>query len=149
MSNSNGNGHGAEPRFDAGQFISSALGFGALNRDKLETFQIGTRRRLSPQELFTLYEQNTFIANIIDVVPDAGTQKWCNYESANDTQEIQQELDKIKPHINQAWKLARLQGWAAVLLLIDDGEFDYSQPVNVRGIRGIRSLETSMSAIVR
>lgn len=133
----NGNGHGAEYRFDAGQFVSSALGFGALNRDKLETFQIGARRKISPTELWQLYESNNFAANVIDAVPNAACQKYVEYESDSDTDVIQAELDKVRSHICQAWKLARLQGWAAVLLLIDDGERDYTKPVNTRNIRGI------------
>lgn len=128
----------SQPRLDAGSFFSSVLGFGNLNKDKLETFSVGRRRSLISEELYTLYEQNNFIGNVIDAVPDAAGQKWCEYEADSNAEEIQEELDKVKPHINQAWKQARLQGWAAVLLLINDGEQDYRQPVNVRAIRGIR-----------
>lgn len=128
----------SDQRLDAGSFFSAMLGFGSSSKDKLETFSIGSRRRLTSPELWEIYETNNFISNVIDAVPDAAGQKWCEYESDSNADEIQEELDKVKPHINQAWKQARLQGWAAVLLLIDDGEQDYRQPVNVRAIRGIR-----------
>lgn len=126
-----------EERLDAGAFWSASLGFGNLNKDKLETFKVGGRQRLNSAELFFLYETNNFVANVIDAVPDAATQKWCKYESDTDSKNIQTELDRIKPYINQGWKLARLVGWAAVVMLINDTEKDYSVPVNTRNIRGI------------
>lgn len=127
----------SEARLDAGSFFSSILGFGKINEDKLETFSVGRRARLTPEELYELYGTNNFIANVIDSVPDAACQKWCEYGCDRDPEKINEELTRFKPHANQGWKLARLLGWAAVVMLIDDGVQDYSQPVNARGIRGI------------
>lgn len=124
-------------RLDMGAFYSAVLGFGNVNKDKMETFRVGARRRLTGMELWELYETNNFIANVIDAVPDAATQKWCIYESDREDDSIQKELEKVKPYINQAWKLARLQGWAAVVMLLNDGVTDYSQPAEERRIRGI------------
>ncbi|MGL5923895.1 anti-CBASS protein Acb1 family protein [Chroococcidiopsis sp.] len=126
-----------EQHLDAGAFFSSLLGFGRADTDKLESFSVGSRQRLSPVELFELYETNTFLANVIDNLPDAAVQKWCVYEDDEEAKNIQSELDKIKPFISTAWKMARLVGWAVVLLLVDDGELDYSKPVNMRKIRSV------------
>lgn len=141
MSENNGTGQ-AQQYLDAGAFISAMLGFGNPLQDKVESFGLAPRKRLTSAELWDLYETDTFIANAIDKVPDAATQKYCTYtvneeQTGSNAKVVQNELERVRPYINQAWKQARLQGWSAVLMYIDDGELDYRNPVNTRKIRGI------------
>ena len=99
---------------------------------------------LSDSDCDREYRFNPFAAKLIDLLPDAMTQKWAIYKCADLTPEqvsaMQRLLDRAAPHYNKALKAARKYGGGAILLGLDDGISDYSQPVDEYNLRSISFL---------
>ena len=90
-----------------------------------------------------LYRFNPFAGKIIDLLPDAMTQKWVLYKAElppEITAAIQRTLDKAAQAYNEALKEARKHGGSVILLGADDGVTDYSKPLNEYSLRAIRWL---------
>lgn len=94
-------------------------------------------------EIESLYRFNSFAGKVIDLLPDAMTQKWVLYKAdlpGGVTSAIQRTLDKAASVYNEAIKAARKYGGSVILLGADDGITDYSQPVNEYNLRAVRWL---------
>lgn len=90
-----------------------------------------------------LYRFNPFAGKVIDLLPDAMTQKWVLYKAELPpelTAAIQRTLDKAAPVYNEALKAARKYGGSVILLGADDGITDYSKPLDEYNLRAIRWL---------
>lgn len=127
---------------DAGHLVNMLLGFGGL-KDKTANFKPATEGPcLSRTQRLNLYNYCPFIANAIDFPVDDSLQKYVRYSNKNeegDSQPIQALLDGAKDAIAEAWKMARIHGWAGVLLYVDDTA-DLMQPLRkARSIGGFRA----------
>lgn len=141
-------------KLDAGLLFSTALGFGqavggkgSCGVDKLESFSIGYRKNLSGEDLAELYRRANPIANLVDLLPDGANQRWMYLSSkVHDEKTLeaaQNFIDGAREEIISTWKKARLYGWAALVMLADDGVLDYSRPLNpakIKTWRGWRSI---------
>jgi phage-related protein (TIGR01555 family) len=123
--------------------LKAAGAFAQMDASRLEQFVQGSQatKFLTAANLYELYQENNFIANLVDTLPDNACQKYAiatidDWEGEGENP-VQSEINKAKPFVNWCWKAARLQGWAAVIVYINDGQKDLSQPVNERSIKGI------------
>lgn len=110
---------------------------------------------LTPQRRQELYETDPWIGQLIDWLPDSMCQKWATYkvkkseiEEETEPESIKSdsvesdlcpydtELGLIQEDAKDALKLARIHGWSALMLYVDDGQ-KLDQPVNERSIRSI------------
>lgn len=82
------------------------------------------------------YEGNKFFAKIINNLPKYATKKWAIYGLHSDedsgalTQDMQKLIDSVAPIFTEALITARKYGGSAIVLGCNDGEDDYTQPVN-------------------
>lgn len=139
-------------KIDAGLLFSASLGYGQApgkgrhGKDKLESFGVGIRAKLSEIELSELYRRANPIANLVDLLPDSSAQRWAQITSTEIDEEIVKEaqkyLDAIKDTIVDGWKKARLYGWSGLVMLADDGGVSYDRPLNVRRVRAWRGLRS-------
>jgi phage-related protein (TIGR01555 family) len=107
--------------------------------------------KLTRQERQNLYDYCPAIANAIDLVVDDSLQKYCAYsnKSGGDSAKVQDILDGAKNAIAEAWKMARIHGWAGVLLFVDDA-IDLALPINKkpRSIRGYRAYSGGIEGLL-
>lgn len=98
-------------------------------------------RSLASVHLDRLYQFNPFAAKIVDLPVEGMTKVWVKYrctESAPEVvQQVQEKLDEAIETYIEALTLARLYGGSAILLGADDGEIDWSVPLNERSLTSL------------
>ncbi len=120
-------------------FMNLVTGLGFSNKDKMAAFDVAGVPELDSKKLTALYRSDTFSANIVELLPDAATKKWVEYSHEGEgVQPVQEALDALKSSLNEAWVLARLYGGSAIILGVDDGNIDFSVPVNLHRLQAIR-----------
>jgi phage-related protein (TIGR01555 family) len=142
----------AEFNTDAGHLQNAMLGFGRLNgADKSSQFTPASQGvSLTRQQRQNLYDYCPAIANAIDLVVDDSLQKYVTYsdKSGGDSAKVQGVLDSAKDAIAEAWKMARIHGWAGVLVFAND-TIDLMQPIGKpKAIKGFRAYSGGVSGLL-
>lgn len=85
-----------------------------------------------------LYKYNGLLKKIINLPASDATRNWITIENDTDKKALAY-LNKInfKLHLTNALKITRLHGSALIVLNINDGEDDVSQPINLNKISDI------------
>lgn len=107
---------------------------------------------VSEQELSAYYRTNWACRKIVAVPPDFMTRTWGQYvlggeASSDETQEVNQYLAKLKlaHKFRTAQRIANLYGNAALILLVDDGQDDYSKPINWKAVKSLVGVSKPIS----
>lgn len=133
------------------RLLGASSNFAQINSTSTESFQNPHGSEIQVEQLISLYEQDNFIANLVDHLPERATSKWCHFDmkaelwdgqGAQKKNPIQQTLDDAKDAICTAWKLARLRGWAIVYIhLVGAGEPQEAvREQSIKGIAGFTAL---------
>lgn len=124
----------------ADAFINRVTGYGT-SRDHGEQFGYQAEPRKSTHTLDSLYADHPICWKLVDLLPDDGLREWIdiNHDRAD---EIKQALifNEARQALNEALKMARLHGGAAIYLQVDDG-MDPSEPLRPERVRGLISCE--------
>jgi phage-related protein (TIGR01555 family) len=123
-------------------FDSGFLGF-AGHRDSSSSSLMSGHYFLDQRVLQAAYIHNGFARTICDVPAEEMTRAGFTIEGDSITEDdknaIQsrlEELDAVK-HLNEALKWRRAFGGSLILLGVDDGQRDITQPVNEERIKGV------------
>jgi len=131
-------------RNDSATFASILANVGNFGRDNLSGFTVAIPPVLSRIDYDNLYCGNGIATKIINIIPDAETQLWAKYshseQEPEDIEAFQDVLDSIKGPYNEARKIARLHGGAAIWIGAEDGN-DPAQPIDFKTLKSIDFLE--------
>ena len=135
-------------------FANAYTGQGTL-RDRSQFTEIQRRRKLTQQEIDSLYEFHWMAQNLVDILPDECTRKWIDVQINNEpkapelldafAQYQDRLIDDIGDEIstvdifNDALKDERLTGGAIIYMDIDDGRQPW-QSVDEQNIKTINFL---------
>lgn len=131
-----------------GALINALTGMGTLKRDKAQYTTIRPVRLLSATELEMLYAVG-LPRRFVDAIPDCFLKHRTTIKLSEDTTKKQDLIKKFEQYLkdirfHQAYsevvRLQRLYGGAVLVLLLDDGVEDPSEPVNIKRLRGIRGI---------
>ena len=143
---------GAFMRTDAWENISTNLGVVGKDHRMASRFRRG--RTITRQEYEAMYIEDPIFARIVDGVPEHGTRRWVKVtavetsgeegeeEVENDfSQDVMDALEDLEAQdqIFELWRLARLDGGAAMILPADDGQ-DPSEELNLDRIKSMEAL---------
>ena len=130
--------------------IQQSSGLGSYDVDPLASARLPYPRELSQAECDTYY-QHWACRRTVDAIPDQMTRRWGHLIIADDSgdaaDQLCQTLDtvlKTPTKFNRAQKQANLYGGSGIVLFVDDGQTDASQPVNesqIRSVEGMRLLD--------
>jgi len=86
-------------------------------------------------ELLEVYRVDAIAARFIDLLPDEMTREWCDIligkdQQAQDDLKARTEELAFQSEFNWAMKMARLTGGSVILLGVNDGQEDLTQPLN-------------------
>ena len=135
----------AEARFD-GTLVNAVTGLGTA-KDKDSYYFVRPTRRLSDGELEMLYS-DPLCRRVVDIYAEAAVSKEPtiklseeedNYDETIKTFEGYLEDLEFYFYVEEALKLSRLYGGAAIFMVLDDG-LEPSEPVVPARIRGISDL---------
>jgi uncharacterized protein len=101
-------------------------------------------RQLGQEELAAVYEQDAIARRIVDrVVDDSIRAEWdlVGLDSAYDWRGVKSEVDDLCAllHIGDAWRWARLQG-GAILVIAANDEQTPEMPLNLATVQAVRGL---------
>lgn len=129
-----------EWHFDAVPLMDATRDFASVIRAKQNQFSGVNKLTNSIQEFIDLYEQDNFIGNVVDHLPDDATQadweyKLDGYEEKDNP--IEAELERVKPYICHSCKQARgPAGWSLVYPVIKGEENNLEEPLDERKLSG-------------
>jgi phage-related protein (TIGR01555 family) len=140
-----------ESRFDTdvrndGVLVNAITGLGTA-KDKSEYYAIRTPKLLAEPELEALY-YDPLCRRVIDIYAEAAVTEQPTIKLSEETEDYDGTLKSFEnyledldffAYIEEALKLQRLYGGAAIFMVLDDG-LESDQPVNSKLIRGIADL---------
>lgn len=128
-----------EWHFDAVPLMDATRDFASVIRAKQNQFSGVNKLTNSIQEFIDLYEQDNFIGNVVDHLPDDAFQATWEYKIDGYEEKenpIEAELERFKPYGCHSCKQARgVFGYSAVHPIIK-GETDLSEPLDERKLAG-------------
>lgn len=115
-------------------------GYGT-SRDPGESMRPTAELSLTQRALEDIYRGDGIGRRIIDLPAEEMTRKWIAVEGDQGDRRITQLVDlEAKQKFNQALRWAGLYGGAVMVMLINDGQADLSQPLNENTIRSVDDL---------
>ena len=122
---------------------NAATGLGVFGMDKRTAASV-LWKKLWWSDVENLYAADDMAAKIVDTVPKEGTRKGFTLrgiaaEKASDLYDAFVRLNGEAMFL-QAWQWARLYGGAAILVGVEDGQDDLSQPLDINRVQKIKSL---------
>lgn len=116
-------------------------GLGVSGIDKRLASQIATPLQLTKDQIDALFEGNIYAKKLVSDMPKMATRKWAIYSETDGEPEtvaaFQKQIDKVAPIFRKALKTSEQYGGSAILVGCDDGELDYSKPVNLKRLKKI------------
>jgi len=137
----------AEVVLDGWQNVST--GVGIPGKDKTLSSRVAWRR--TDQNLAeALFSGDDLGGKIASVIPFDGTREGITWQLSGDEEESKSDIVKfldseferleVWKKFSWAWTLARVYGGSLVLMVVDDGEADLSQPMNLDRVRSLKAL---------
>ena len=137
-----------EERFDGVLF--NALTKMGTSKDKERYTGVATPEVLASVDLDNLYLSNWLCRRIVDIVPKEATRAgWGLTLGPETTKAEKKRFDRlvaagermgIRSHVKEAMRLARHQGGAALVMILEDGDTPINEPANLKRLRAIRGL---------
>lgn len=139
-------------RTDAWQNLATSLGVEGKDHRLSSKFKRG--REIPRQEYEAMYIEDPIFARIVDAVPEHGTRRWIKVtavdkkdedggtEVENDfSQDVMDALEDLdaQQKFFELWRLARLDGGAAMVLAADDGQ-DPEEPLDLSRVKTLSAL---------
>ena len=121
----------------ADSFENALTGLGNPEIDK-GAASLPVNRRLPPGVAQTLYRTNGIARRLVDILPDKATSKGWRVDIPHDDEDTDPDLDPLKSEderldvrgkVAQAWKFARRDGGAFILIVTDTENEDLSEPL--------------------
>jgi len=123
---------------------NALTGLGIYGRDKVQSHAPGALYTLADSTLESLYHGDAIAARIVEKVVDDGMRQGCTIvpPEGADASAVEKEWERVAawPSLKMAAIWGRLYGSGGVLLGIDDGQADQTQPLEVDRVRGVRYL---------
>lgn len=117
-------------------------GLGVSGKDKrlsLEAYW----ERMDQSTAEDTYAGDDVFAKIVDMLPEEAVREWIKISGIDGVTERKLlegcEAFEIKERLCWAWKLSRIYGGAALLMVVDDGK-DLSEPLDIKSVRSLKSL---------
>lgn len=137
-----------EERLD-GVLANAFTGMGMPGRDRNLATVVAPSEFLSEGELDNLYLSSWLCRRVVDLWASEATRMGWDISLGKDTKKARNQSDllvaageklRLRKHVRQAVQMARHQGGAALIMLVDDGVTDFSKPVNLKRIKRIKGL---------
>ena len=131
-----------------------ATNLGVENKDHRIRARYVTGRAIPRQEYDSMYREDPVFAKIVDGIPEHGTRKWIKVTAQMDEGEDGSDdvdsdfgadvLDALEDldaqqQVFELWRLARLDGGAAMIIGADDGK-NPEEPLDLERIKSVRHL---------
>lgn len=129
-----------ERRWDSLYNTLSGIGSGS---DKDRATAIGCSRSFTSSELAYLYRDSDYAAKIVEELPKDSTRNgWEVVVEGEESDPVAEDMNRLglRSKLRQADIWSWLYGGSLVVMGIDDGAEDPSEPVNMERVRGITSL---------
>ena len=120
------------------------------SKDKERYTGVATPEVLASVDLDILYLSNWLCRRIVDIVPKEATRAgWGLTLGPETTKAEKKRFDRlvaagermgIRSHVKEAMRLARHQGGAALVMILEDGDTPINEPANLKRLRAIRGL---------
>lgn len=134
-----------------GAFIDALSAIGGVNsgigtsRDPMTSAIVNEALLLDQKTVENLYRGNKILQKIVDLIPQDANMKPVRVsigESGSEGAKAEEYLRKLKAnsHFIKAGKMGRLYGDGYIIIGIDDGQKDFSKPVNENNIKSINWL---------
>ncbi|MEX1056508.1 MAG: anti-CBASS Acb1 family protein, partial [Natronospirillum sp.] len=121
-------------------WLNVLSGYGT-SRDPGEATRPRAESGLSQQALEDIYRGDGIGRRIVDLFAEEMTRKWITVEGDQGEQRLKQLADlEAKQQFNRALRWAGLYGGSVMVMLINDGQGDLSQPLNTNTIRSVNEL---------
>lgn len=130
-------------RVDGFENVMSGLGVAGV--DKRTGMQVSCAPRLGFGELDEIYRGGGMAAKLVDTLPNDMTREGWEYKQPDEREQAEQvnnalEALGVVAAVNKALRWARLYGGSVIIIGADDGQTDFSQPLNENNIRAVRFL---------
>ncbi len=140
-------------RTDAWQNLATNLGVQGKDHRLSSKFKRG--RQIPREEYESMYIEDPIFARVVDGVPEHGTRRWIKVTAVDQTdedggegkvendfsQDVMDALEDLdaQQQFFELWRLARLDGGAAMVLAADDGQTP-DKPLKLESIKSLKSL---------
>ncbi len=118
------------------------------SKDKERYTGVAMPEVLASVDLDNLYLSNWLCRRIVDIVPKEATRAgWGLTLGPETTKAEKKRFDRlvaagermgIRSHVKEAMRLARHQGGAALVMILEDGDTPINEPANLKRLRAIR-----------
>lgn len=131
-----------------GVLINALTGMGTT-RDRTTATMIAPPEFLNQADLDGLYLNSWLCRKVVNLWASEATRMGWDIALGDDSKKARKQSDdlvaagerlRLRKHVRRAVQLARHQGGAVLIMLVDDGVKDFAKPINWRNLRRIRGL---------
>jgi len=124
-------------------------GMGVPGRDRNLATVVAPAEFLQEGELDSLYLNSWLCRRVVDLWASEATRMGWDISLGKDTKKARSQADllvaageklRLRKQVRRAVQMARHQGGAALIMLVDDGGSDFSQPINFKRLKRIKGL---------
>ena len=131
-----------------GVLVNALTGMGTT-RDRTTATIIGTPEFLNQADLDSLYLNSWLCRKVVNLWASEATRMGWDIALGDDSKKARKQSDalvaagerlRLRKHVRRAVQLARHQGGAVLILMVDDGVQDFAEPINWRRLKRINGL---------
>lgn len=131
-----------------GVLVNALTGMGTT-RDRTTATIIGTPEFLNQADLDGLYLNSWLCRKVVNLWASEATRMGWDIALGDDSKKARKQSDalvaagerlRLRKHVRRAVQLARHQGGAVLIMLVDDGVQDFAEPINWRRLKRIKGL---------
>ena len=123
-----------------GVLVNALTGMGTT-RDRTTATIIGTPEFLNQADLDSLYLNSWLCRKVVNLWASEATRMGWDIALGDDSRKTRKQSDalvaagerlRLRKHVRRVVQLARHQGGAVLILMVDDGVQDFAEPINWR-----------------
>lgn len=131
-----------------GVLVNALTGMGTT-RDRTTATIIAAPEFLNQADLDSLYLNSWLCRKVVNLWASEATRMGWDIALGDDSKKARKQSDalvaagerlRLRKHVRRAVQLARHQGGAVLIMLVDDGVQDFAEPINWRRLKRIRGL---------
>ncbi|MEB3319312.1 MAG: anti-CBASS Acb1 family protein [Cyanobium sp.] len=131
-----------------GVLVNALTGMGTT-RDRTTATFIGAPEFLNQSDLDSLYLNSWLCRKVVNLWASEATRMGWDIALGDDSKKARKQSDdlvaagerlRLRKHVRRAVQLARHQGGAVLILMVDDGVQDFAEPINWRRLKRINGL---------
>jgi phage-related protein (TIGR01555 family) len=131
-----------------GVLVNALTGMGTT-RDRTTATIIGTPEFLNQADLDSLYLNSWLCRKVVNLWASEATRMGWDIALGDDSRKTRKQSDalvaagerlRLRKHVRRVVQLARHQGGAVLILMVDDGVQDFAEPINWRRLKKVNGL---------